>query len=133
MFSLSKCRKSNKKHESIASIVEWQEKTFPEATLSKQLEKYMDERDEFLAALSRKDRLIELADMFIVACGISRFSSYSALECFEDIAWLTRINEISRYAMTKAIDKKMAINRRRKWNSLGGKYQHLSEGKKDNI
>lgn len=127
MFSLSKSRKSSKKHESIASIVAWQEETFPQATLSKQLEKYMDEREEFLSAIKRKDKLTELADLFIVACNVSRFSSYAALECFEDIAWLMRVSEISRYAMTRAVDKKMAINRRRKWNPLGGKYQHSGE------
>lgn len=128
MFILSKCRRTNKKHETIASIVAWQEETFPQATLSKQLEKYMDEREEFLSAITRREKLIELADLFIVACNVSRFSSYAALECFEDIAWLMRVSEISKYAMTRAVDKKMATNRRRKWDSLGGKYQHISEG-----
>lgn len=117
-------RRARKKHETIASIVEWQEKVFPDATLSKQLEKYLDERDEFQAATKNRDRVTELADMFIVGCNVSRFSAYAALECFEDIAYLIRMNGISRHKFHKAIDEKMAVNKKRKWNTLGGKYQH---------
>lgn len=122
-----KYRKSRKPHETIASIVAWQEEVFPDASLSKQLEKYQDERDEFQAATKNRDRVAELADMFIVGCNVSRFSAYAALECFEDIAYLIRMNGISHHKFHKAIDEKMAINRRRKWDSLGGKYQHKEE------
>lgn len=122
-----KYRKSRKAHETIASIVAWQEEVFPDASLSKQLEKYQDEREEYLATLKYKERIAEMADLFIVACNVSRFSSYAALECFSDIEWLMKIDGVSRHKLAQAIDEKMAINRRRKWNSLGGKYQHCGE------
>lgn len=122
-----KYRKSRKQHETIASIVAWQEEVFPDASLSKQLEKYQDEREEYFATLKYKERIAEMADLFIVACNVSRFSSYAALECFGDIEWLMKVDGVSRHKLTKAIDDKMAINRRRKWDSLGGKYQHCGE------
>lgn len=122
-----KYRKSRKPHETIASIVAWQEEVFPDASLSKQLEKYQDEREEYLATIKHKERIAEMADLFIVACNVSRFSSYAALECFGDIEWLMKVDGVSRHKLARAIDEKMAINRRRKWNSLGGKYQHKDE------
>lgn len=127
MFLLKKRNATNKRHETIGTIISWQEQAFPDATLAKQLEKYADERDEFCAAIKKKDRIAELADLFIVACNISRFNSIAAMSAFEDIDFLTRANNVSEYALQKAIDKKMEINRRRKWNFLGGKYQHSGE------
>ena len=47
------------------------EETFPEATLTNQLEKFTEETRE-LERVDNQD-ISELADMFIVACGISRF------------------------------------------------------------
>lgn len=119
-----KYRMSRKTHETIASIVKWQEEVFPDATLSKQLEKYRDERAEVVATTNRADLITELADMFIVGCNVSRFSSRAALECFEDVDFLLRAHGVSAHKFQRAVDKKMEVNRRRNWDSLGGKYQH---------
>ncbi len=100
--------------ESIKSIIEWHETTFPDATLKGQIEKFMAEWREW-----EQDRDIsELADMFIVACGIARFNSVLALDYF----W--EISHIGTEGLSEAINKKMEINRQRKWNFQNGQYQH---------
>ena len=64
--------------ETIKSIIEWHEQTFPDATLEGQLEKFEDERVEY----GESESLEELADLFIVACGIARFDYVVALRAF---------------------------------------------------
>lgn len=120
----TKYRKARKKHETIASIVEWQEKVFPDARMTKQLEKFLEEEQEFDAAIKRQDKLTELADMFIVACNVSRFNSIVAGGLFCLVHIKAEKHKFSSHKLQKAVDDKMAINRRRQWNSLGGKYQH---------
>lgn len=113
-----------KSKESISSIVSWHEKTFPDATLEKQQEKFCDEFAEFQKCddAHRDHRLEELADCFIVACGISRFSTDLALLAFATVADYHSAQQDGN--LQAAIDRKMAINRRRKWNAQNGKYQH---------
>lgn len=108
--------------ETIQSIIEWHTKTFPNATLEGQLEKFKKERKEWLD--SEHTDISELADMFIVACGVARFSIVDALYLFKDC-----IDEASKAVITfgmleTAIEKKMGINRKRKWNFENGQYQH---------
>ena len=55
--------------ETIKSIIDWHEITFPDATLEGQLEKFKKERKECLD--SEFTDISELADMFIVACNFT--------------------------------------------------------------
>lgn len=111
-------------NETIASIIKWHEQTFPDATLMGQLEKFADERKEF----EQEPSLEELSDMYIVACGIARFDSVLALHYFSDIHKIIDRQGIMNISFQEAIDKKMAINRKRKWGIGKGNYQHIEEG-----
>lgn len=110
--------------ETIKSIIEWHEQTFPEATLEGQTAKFADERKEF----EQEPSLEEWSDMFIVACGIARFDSILALHYFSDCFKILERQAIINIYIQQAVDKKMEINRNRKWGKIGNKFQHISEG-----
>ena len=113
------------------TIMQWNKDTFPETTLSEQMEKFWLEEDETNNAKSNKKRLSELADMVITAYGLARFENYLPF-------FITAIIEIDRWIglieidipnfykkLQKAIDKKMAINRKRQWHKVNGEYRHI--------
>lgn len=117
------------KSEDVASIIQWHKDTFPRADFEGQVKKWEEEYDEFLTARTNKDAaeiLSELADLFIVACGIMRFNLVQG--CQRMLLW----NEL-RYTHGWAfstcegtINKKMKKNRARKWEYLGnGNYHHV--------
>lgn len=105
--------------ETMTSIVEWHTKTFPDATLEGQREKFKEEFQEYLDAIGTDSEQKELADMFIVACGISRFISsedlFSLIECMVDDA----------KEFQKIVTEKMKLNRKRKWDKGNGEYKHI--------
>ena len=112
--------------ESIKTIIQWHEQTFPDATLEGQIEKFDDELSEY----GESECLEELADLFIVACGIARFDNVSALVAFErvcEILKLWRVYYGEPVPLQMAIDNKMQINRKRKWSVGKGNYQHTEE------
>ena len=108
--------------ENIGTIIEWHKKTFPNATLDGQLAKFCEERDEYEEA-DRSHKLEELADMFIVACGIARFDMWQGSSALADVRFLFTHHD--KRNVLKAIDKKMAINRKRSWSSHNGYYRHV--------
>lgn len=65
-------------NESVKSIADWHAKTFPDATLAGQNDKFIAEMREWEA--SGNGDVLELADMFIVAAGMSRFSTMAAIK-----------------------------------------------------
>ena len=107
--------------ETIETIIQWHRETFPDATFEGQQQKWEDEFQEFCDS-GIKD-ISELADMFIVACGIARFDSIGALGFFVSISRFvgTKYDELR-----NAVQEKMKINRARKWDFAGGKYQHIA-------
>ena len=118
--------------ETIKSIIEWHEQTFPDATLEGQIEKFEDEEREYEEADAKdvfgKETLMELADLVIVACGIARFDLLSGIGAFETA--LHRIDKCSCfdiYDVVEAVKEKMEINRQRKWSVGKGNYQHIGE------
>jgi hypothetical protein len=113
--------------ETVASIIKWSEETFGDnITLEGQLEKFLDERKEWLES-GRKD-LSELADLTIVASSVARFSLVDAAVCFAHIDAELKLSGFSADDLETAINKKMAVNRQRKWAVGKGNYQHVSEG-----
>lgn len=117
------------KEEDIATIIQWHKDVFPEADFEGQTKKWEEEYGEFLTARTHKDAaemISELADLFIVACGIMRFNLIQG--CQRMLLW----NEL-RYThgwafstCEEAINKKMAKNRARKWEYMGnGNYHHV--------
>lgn len=119
--------------ESIHSIIQWHEQTFPDATMETQSQKFNDELDELNAAIKTgviKDIMAELADCAIVACGLCRygFAGCAAFNSvFTMIAMMQNHIENPLRLLLNAIDEKMAINRQRKWLNDNGKYQHIEE------
>lgn len=108
--------------ESIASIIEWSQQTFPGATLDGQIDKYQEEYDEWVQS-NRRD-VSEWADLFIVACSICRFD---AMEGFEHLHHVFLEYLKSKFLwddLCNAIDEKMKINRSRNWAKLDGQYRH---------
>lgn len=115
--------------ETIKSIIEWHEQTFPDATLEGQIEKFDDEVKEFYEAeLLSDEAATELADCFVVGCGIARFSFLSAMNAFSFVLdYLVGEDEFAKKFLS-AVENKMAINRKREWNKIGNKFQHIEEG-----
>lgn len=115
--------------ETIKTIIEWQEQTFPDATLEGQIEKFKDERQEFYDSFNDKELSItELADMFIVACGISRFDALKGvLHLWETLSTALDF-KVNWKDLLDTVDVKMKINRARNWEKKDGKYQHKEEG-----
>lgn len=109
--------------ETIFSIIEWHTETFPDATEYGQRGKFKDEHAEYMKSYD----LMELADMFIVACGVARFNAMASLPCFGAVNYFRYRSKWSEQDLGKAVDEKMAINRNRQWNKCDGKYQHVEE------
>ena len=115
-------------HCELEKIKQWNEETFPDATLGGQLEKLEEEFEEFFTATEIEDQRKEMADIFIVLGGLRR--------------WKSRIGNNQEITLTEDmpievlgdllldIDKKMEINRKRVWKKSGdGKFHH-KEGTK---
>lgn len=117
------------KEEDVATIIQWHKDVFPEACFEGQTKKWEEEYGEFLTARTHKDTaemVSELADLFIVACGIMRFNLIQG--CQRMLLW-NELRYTHGWALTtceEAINKKMKKNRARKWEYLGnGNYHHV--------
>lgn len=110
--------------ETMYSIMQWHAETFPDATLDGQLAKYQEEQQEWVAS-DEKD-LFELADMFIVACGIARFDMHEGAWAIKDVyEWLVDcVNPASQHDFFRYVDMKMNTNRQRTWHKQNGLYKH---------
>ena len=116
--------------ETIKSIIEWHEQTFPDATLEGQEQKWEDERDEWEnTSYGSKYELEELADMVIVCCGIMRFDYAEGFDYLANTLGKIQVMPTNGKDLWGAVERKMAINRNRKWNKIGNKFQHKEEGK----
>lgn len=101
------------------------EETFKDITLEAQLDKFVDEQEEFEQAENCLEEARELADMIIVAAGIARFAPRFVDEVIHPyiqrkIGDEEKINSVICYM---ALEKSL-INKERKWDKKGGKYQH---------
>lgn len=116
------------KHESIASIIAWHTKTFPDATLDGQIEKFLEERVEYATAENAEHKIEELADCFIVACGIARFNPvYGSRFLGDTFDAFTQNQDATIAKLQDAIDAKMRVNRKRKWGKGKGNYKHVGD------
>lgn len=109
--------------ESIKSIIEWSEQVFPDATLDGQWEKLDEEHKEWE---SSDNDISELADMFIVACSIARFSTVDALSAFGSVRDELQKAFVTWSTLEKAVNEKMQTNRARSWEKRDGQYKHKS-------
>lgn len=61
----------------VLSIATWNKSRFPQNTATMQRRKLAGEIDEFKQAVTRKDKLAELADCYIASAGLTRFGGSS--------------------------------------------------------
>ena len=121
--------KDDDEDEDVASIIKWHKDVFSHADFEGQVKKWEEEYSEFLTARTNNDAtemVSELADLFIVACGIMRFNLIQG--CQRMLLWneLRYTHGWSYSTCQEAINKKMKKNRARKWNYLGnGNYHHV--------
>ena len=122
--------------ESILSIAQWHKDMFPDATLDGQRLKWMEEKREWKESLRpvTKDLVCgdvkELADMFIVACGLTRFSDAEAMFCFGSVVRELCSSLFTTSDLENAIDEKMERNRARIWEKqANGSYHHVDDDK----
>jgi hypothetical protein len=103
--------------------------TFKDVTLEAQLDKFVDEQEEFEQAENCLEEARELADMIIVAAGVARFAPRFVEKVLKPyiekkIGEENNLNSIIAYM---ALEKSL-INKKRKWKKLstvnGVKYQH---------
>ena len=119
--------------ETILSIAQWHKDAFPDATLDGQKLKWQEEKREWKESLrpATEDFVCgdvnELADMFIVACGLTRFSDAEAMFCFGCVERELCASLCATEDLENAIDKKMERNRKRTWEkTLQGNYHHTN-------
>ena len=94
-------------------------------TINHQIDKYDEEQKEFID--SKYKDVTELADMFIVACGMTRFDAFTAIWYLKDVYdWVEECSILER-DVEQAVAKKMAINRHRVWEKKGGLYKHIKD------
>ena len=99
---------------------------FPDATLESQIKKFEEEFEEVEHAakvlMSDEETKNELADLYIVACGIKRFSE--PLFAILQAGLVKDIPDRQEYA--EAIIAKMNKNIKRKWDNKNGLYKHTT-------
>lgn len=111
--------------ETIETIMKWHKETFPDATYDGQRAKFWEELQEFDTAKSYRDMVEELADMFIVACGIIRFDTVEAMVQIACVRERGNAKMILWADFETIVDVKMKKNRKRVWNKTGnGTYHH---------
>lgn len=111
--------------ETVKSIIEWQEMAFPDATLEGQIAKYQEELHEWEE--SQYEDISELADMFIVACGIARFDLAQGLIYMADLYdQFVGNDSIGIDEVMSKVEQKMEKNRKRTWKKQdNGAYHHI--------
>lgn len=121
-----KNRKPQTYGELMAILTKEHEETFKDVTLEAQLDKFVDELDEYKEADNPLDEAREVADLFIVAAGVSRFAPRFAKEFMVDkiIDMIDEEKEYGRGLVTHLALEKSLINKNRDWSKKGGKYQH---------
>lgn len=112
----------------LEKIKEWNEETFPDATLGGQLEKLEEEFEEWLSAKNKEETSKEFADIFIVLGGLRRWKSHIGSNQEITLTENMPIEVLGNLLID--INKKMEINRKRVWKKSGdGKFHH-KEGTK---
>ena len=108
---------------SVHDIASWHEEAFPFATPADQKIKFKEELREW----NESHDLSELADMYVVACGMTRYETLDAQIAFHQINEECLLNHIMSADLLDAVDKKMSINKQRQWKRLAsGVYKHIS-------
>lgn len=102
------------------------EETFKDITLEAQLDKFVDEYEEYKDADNPLDEARELADMMVVAAGVARFAPRFVDEFLVHriVDLINKNDEYGNGLITQLALEKSIINKNRDWSKKGGKYQH---------
>lgn len=113
--------------ETIQSIIDWHKETFPDATLDGQIVKFEEETKEWEnTSWGVYDEVEELADLFIVACGIMRFDMLTGMEYMDLVFLKPGVTNYDGRDLWEAVIKKMEKNRARTWKkTTEGTYHHV--------
>lgn len=119
-------RKPETYSELMAILKKEHEETFKDITLEAQLDKFVDEFEEYKDAENPLDEARELADLLIVAAGVARFAPRFAKDFMVDkiIDMIDESDEYGKGLVTHLALEKSLINKQRDWSKKGGKYQH---------
>ena len=114
-------------YQELDSIKEWNEETFPDATLAGQLAKLEEEFKELAEAKEMEEKEKELADIFIVLGGLLRWGSRLGNYVLNNL--LDKMPTGVLENLLKAIDAKMEVNKERTRKGLwkkqpDGSYHH---------
>lgn len=100
------------------------EQLFPQATLVSQIAKYEEENEELQLANTMEDIIEEFADVFIVACGIRRFSPILGTDLLKLVITAIKRHE-DKITLMEAVCAKMNKNQERDWGEQSsGYYKH---------
>lgn len=121
-----KNRKLQTYGELMAILKKEHEETFKDVNLEDQLDKFVDELEEYNEADNPLDEARELADLLIVAAGAARFAPRFAKEFMvaKIVDMIEEEDEYGRGIITHLALEKSLINKNRSWSKKGGKYQH---------
>lgn len=113
-------------YQELDSIKEWNEETFPDATLAGQLAKLEEEFKELAEAKEMEEKEKELADIFIVLGGLRRWDSKIG-NCIVN-TMVEKMPLSILLELLPSIKTKMDINRKRVWKKSGdGKFHHTNK------
>lgn len=108
-------------------IVKWNKKTFPRNTFKSQKRKFIEEKDEFIAAFKHGNRdeiREELVDIFITVVGLERFGSDTSVTLALYFL-LTPLWFDSDEDFEKEVTKKFNIIKKRTYKYKEGVYHHV--------
>lgn len=108
-----------------AEIIKWHKTRFPDATLEGQLVKLEEKFTEWMAATGVEDSGKELADIFIVCCGLARWKSVTG-----KIITMGLLNDLTHYndVFYKQVCNKHQKNKARIWQKTAeGTYHHVED------
>lgn len=106
------------------------EELFPLADLGSQTAKLEEELKEIESVTGYYNTINEIADCFIVCCGIYRFAPKVALLNASSILATAEQFGI-RSVLLKSVEAKWEFNKKRKWKFENGIYHHIGEDEYD--
>lgn len=112
--------------ELLAILKKEHEETFKDVNLEAQLDKFIDEQEEYEESENCLEEAREMADMFIAAAGIARFAPRFVEKFISPMLdkIIEESDDYSKCLVAQLALEKSLINKERKWNKNGGKYQH---------
>lgn len=108
----------------VEDIVKVHKELYPNATLLTQIKKYEEEYAELVSSVDTGDVVKEFADLFIVSCGIRRFSEVVGKDLEAGILKSITKND-DKLILMEAVCRKMNENQKRVWKETkDGYYKH---------